>query len=303
MSNTPPDALYSIKTVSRLTGVNSATIRSWERRYGLMEPARAPNGRRAYSEADIRKLRQISDLVRSGHPIGEIAGLATELLQELQENSSPRPHSAARNPAYDKLMMAVSAGDTSRFRSVLGQTLNNLDPLEAVQDVIAPALREIGERWARGDVGIGLEHALSAITKQLLMSSINSMRWATGGPRIAIATPPNEQHELGALLAYYLASTFGAECTYMGPNMPVAALADAIASLNSQALVLSLIRERDDTDAIALLREISEQVPASTQIWLGAGRHASLRTELLPERITLFDSFEPFLVRLTALTK
>lgn len=299
----PEGALYSIKTVSRLTGVNSATIRSWERRYGLMAPARAPNGRRAYSDQDIRKLRLISDLVRSGHPIGEIAGMAMELLEELRESVSTRPQGVVRNPAYDKLMMAVATGNIAQFRTVIGQTLNNLEPLEAVQDVVAPVLREIGERWARGEVSVGLEHALSAITKQLLMSSLNTMRWATNGPNITIATPPGELHELGALLAHFLSSSCGANSTYLGPNMPVDALAASVTTLNAQVLVLSVIREHHDIDMAAGLHQIAEQVPASTEIWLGLGAHASLRAQNLPQRIAVFGTFEPFLTRLTALQR
>ena len=48
--------LYGIGAVSRLTGLTDHTIRVWERRYSAVVTARAPNGRRQYTEADVQKL-------------------------------------------------------------------------------------------------------------------------------------------------------------------------------------------------------------------------------------------------------
>ncbi len=34
------EGIYPIREVSRLTGVNAVTLRAWQRRYGLVQPAR-----------------------------------------------------------------------------------------------------------------------------------------------------------------------------------------------------------------------------------------------------------------------
>ena len=44
------EELYPIRTVSSLTGVNSITLRAWERRYGLIKPVRTPKGHRLYTQ-------------------------------------------------------------------------------------------------------------------------------------------------------------------------------------------------------------------------------------------------------------
>ncbi|MRR30597.1 MerR family DNA-binding transcriptional regulator, partial [bacterium] len=44
----PEDAKYNIKTVSQRTGVQTVTLRAWERRYKILEPTRAENGYRLY---------------------------------------------------------------------------------------------------------------------------------------------------------------------------------------------------------------------------------------------------------------
>lgn len=58
--NDPKDVpLYPIRTVCRLTGVNDKTLRAWEGRYGLIEPARTAGGHRLFSQEDVRRIREI----------------------------------------------------------------------------------------------------------------------------------------------------------------------------------------------------------------------------------------------------
>jgi hypothetical protein len=71
---------YRIGAVSRLTGVNPDTLRMWERRYGVVEPVRAPGGGREYSGDDVARLQLIKRLVDGGDAIGSIAGLDTGIL-------------------------------------------------------------------------------------------------------------------------------------------------------------------------------------------------------------------------------
>ncbi|WP_439789939.1 MerR family transcriptional regulator [Photobacterium leiognathi] len=62
--------LYSISEVSELTGVNSVTLRAWQRRYGLLVPQRTPKGHRLYTDNDIAKIRDILAWLDKGVSIG-----------------------------------------------------------------------------------------------------------------------------------------------------------------------------------------------------------------------------------------
>ena len=48
----------------RLTGLRPGTLRNWEERYGLLDPARTPGGTRLYSQEDVRRVREIQALLR-----------------------------------------------------------------------------------------------------------------------------------------------------------------------------------------------------------------------------------------------
>ena len=69
---------YSIRDLERLTGIKAHTIRIWEKRYGLIEPERTNTNIRAYCDAELKKLLNISILNRNGFKISKIASLSPE---------------------------------------------------------------------------------------------------------------------------------------------------------------------------------------------------------------------------------
>jgi MerR family transcriptional regulator/heat shock protein HspR len=58
-------AVFVISVAAELAGMHPQTLRIYERR-GLIEPYRTPGGTRRYSQADIDRLRLISDLTNRG---------------------------------------------------------------------------------------------------------------------------------------------------------------------------------------------------------------------------------------------
>lgn len=76
MSDTDDEpALFPIGTVSEQTGVNSVTLRAWERRYGLIVPKRTAKGHRLYSQQDIERVKQVLMLLEQGIPVGRVRDL------------------------------------------------------------------------------------------------------------------------------------------------------------------------------------------------------------------------------------
>ncbi|MDP2514978.1 MerR family transcriptional regulator [Photobacterium damselae subsp. piscicida] len=57
---------YAIGEVSDITGVNSVTLRAWQRRYGLIVPQRTPKGHRLYTHDDIANICQIVSWLKRG---------------------------------------------------------------------------------------------------------------------------------------------------------------------------------------------------------------------------------------------
>ena len=76
----------TLKAVSRRTGIPAATLRTWERRYGFLRPARSANGYRLYGEQEIAQVLQVKRLLEQGVRIGAA--------MEMVMGASHRPQAA-----------------------------------------------------------------------------------------------------------------------------------------------------------------------------------------------------------------
>lgn len=72
------DGGFRIAAVSSMTGIPVPTIRMWERRYGVVTPARSAGNGRLYSQADVDRLALLRAAVAAGHAIGTVALLSSE---------------------------------------------------------------------------------------------------------------------------------------------------------------------------------------------------------------------------------
>ncbi|MGB5177623.1 MAG: MerR family transcriptional regulator, partial [Gammaproteobacteria bacterium] len=75
----PAEGLLPIRTVSILTGVNSVTLRAWERRYGLIIPQRTPKGHRLYTNQDVERINRIVELLNQGISVGHVKPLLDQM--------------------------------------------------------------------------------------------------------------------------------------------------------------------------------------------------------------------------------
>lgn len=292
---------YRIGAVSTLTGVSPHALRVWERRYQSVTPQRTPGGDRLYSESDIERLRLIKQLIERGHSIGQIANLDAGELTDLIEKHAAPPAPPAATPASEVLevqevfLQALGDLDLERAERLLSRAAVALDPDSLIFDVLTPLLQQIGERWEAGQLRIAHEHAASAMLRNLLGALIRTYSVDSDAPVAVIASPSNELHEFGALLAAMIAVTSGWRVAYLGPNLPAEEIAFVVDARKARLLLLSLVL-RDQIERENELRRLDELIPLKTPIVAG-GHAAEEAREFLPRarRITDLREFGRYL--------
>lgn len=75
--------LHRSGAVARMLRMPVATLRVWERRYGVTQPALSASGQRLYSADDVRRLALLKQLSDLGHAIGSLAALPMSELQQV----------------------------------------------------------------------------------------------------------------------------------------------------------------------------------------------------------------------------
>lgn len=96
--------VYSIGAVSRLLGVPTHTLRTWQERYGLVVPERSAGGHRLYSRDQLEQLRFLTDQVATGISPGD----AHRLLRERMDDGRMMP---SDSPAGSSLLILLAEHD------------------------------------------------------------------------------------------------------------------------------------------------------------------------------------------------
>jgi DNA-binding transcriptional MerR regulator len=120
-------------TAARLAGVPVATLRVWERRYGVVAAPKTATGQRLYSGHDVQRLRLIKQLTERGHAIGTIASLALPELEALAAGELMAPGSSAKAvPARRAWVVGRAAAQRLQAAGAApGRVLEDLDQAEA----------------------------------------------------------------------------------------------------------------------------------------------------------------------------
>jgi hypothetical protein len=143
---------------------------------------------------------------------------------------------------------------------------------------VSPVLKEIGDRWAHKEFGVAHEHVASNLLRNLLSSLFRLYPPTEQAETIVLATPANERHEFGLLLAALIAATRGWRVVYLGADLPANEIAHAMRLTGARFLALSLIGDSPDIEKE--LEAIANHLPAGARVWIG-GDEALIRRDLI----------------------
>ncbi|MEN0037724.1 MAG: MerR family transcriptional regulator [Cellvibrio sp.] len=192
------DDSVPIREISRVTGVNTVTLRAWERRYGLLIPQRTTKGHRLYSRADIERVKEIQLWLGRGLAISKVKAL---LADEQRGNEIP-----AIDSIWIQLAQQIQAAITAFNRNQLERLIEDtfaLYPVEMIADfLLAPLLQEL-----QGDEpGKPARRAFfNTVIQEYIHASQSRQRQAARGEKILVlAVSEGEGQILSHVLNYGL---------------------------------------------------------------------------------------------------
>lgn len=167
-----------IREISRLTGVNSVTLRAWERRYGLIKPLRTNKGHRLYSRDDVELIKTIQGWLARGLAIGKVS--------ELLESGLLSQNTDIENiwQSYLSELLAIMAELNFGKLDAFFNQLFSVYPAALIADqLISPVLDNLNQE----SFGNGVKKAIliNRLSEYLLMLT-QRQRQQAKGKRIAI---------------------------------------------------------------------------------------------------------------------
>ena len=196
-------------------GVHYQTAYLWVRQGSL--PARKLGRGYEVQDADVAAL---AERRRRGRPPGHRIGVRDWPAQA------------------DQLYAAIVAGEETHARHWLDRLAAGVSVIDLCEQVIAPALRRIGDDWASGRVTIAAEHRASAICERLIAAHAGQPGGRPRG-RAVVATPPGERHGLPALMAAACLREDRWLVHHLATDLPVAEVTRLAAAVDADLVVFS----------------------------------------------------------------
>ena len=244
--------LLRIGELSRRVDVPVASLRAWETRYGLLSPDRTKGGFRLYGPDDVARVLAMRANLERGLSAAEAARQA---LSESHEGTTPLFAEVG-----DELHAALSRFDETSAQAVLDRLFGSLSVDAALREVVVPCLRELGERWRRGEISIAQEHFASNVIRGRLMALARG--WGRGSGRLAVlACAEDEQHDLPLVLFGVLLRTYGWRIAYLGADTPLPSLVQAVRELHPSVVVVSGTTRGSLDGQSAGLQEVAVHAP------------------------------------------
>lgn len=286
----------SIGALSKATGVPVETLRTWERRYGFPVANRTESGHRRYTFDTLRRLQLVTEALAQGHRPSEAltADDATlHLLIGPAARSVPAARPSPEGPPPAEVDMEawferVQGFESRAFERELRGAWNALGARAFVLRCVGPFLRELGERWASGALGVRHEHFASERLREFLTAQWRPISDAATGPSFVLAVPAGERHVLGLHLVATILTLAGGRVVFLGADTPAGEIGKAAAFHAAEAVLLSVAEGADPARMLHEQAAIREAVPAQIPV-LAGGRGLTECVEGVTEMPELSD--------------
>lgn len=230
---------YRIQIAAELCGVLPATLRAWERRYGVPVPRRTASAYRLYSADDVELVRRMRELVETGVSPAEAARTVLASAAPIAANDTAPSGGDGLDLARSRLIAATQRYDASAIDAELTRLTMLLDAQSLYEKVLGPVIVDIGQRWHEGSISVAQEHLLSERIESTLRAALRTLE-RPDGPVALLACVEAESHVLGLLGAALRFSSSGARVVMLGAVTPPSAIADAVATMSPRVVGLSV---------------------------------------------------------------
>ena len=261
---------YSVAQVEALTGIKAHTLRIWERRYDFLEPARTPTNIRYYSGEQLKKLLNFGILVRNGYRVSKLNKMPSEQVFEEVAKVLANPDSQSSDEMKG-LTLSMLEMNEEDFDDIFERQVIRKGFFRTITETIYPFLQYVGVLWTSNKAMIAQEHFISNLIRQKLIAAIERLSIPQkDAPSIVFFLLEGEEHEIGLLLASFVAKEMGWNIYYLGLGVPIPNIKKVIDMAQPQLLMTMFVTPKvkklnSQIDAILDGNEVSFMLSGSAE--------------------------------------
>lgn len=306
----PSEPGLTVAAVARRIGIAPATLRTWDRRYGLGPTVHQAGTHRRYSAIDVARIDLMRKLMINGVLPSEAArsalsqevtpadvsgneldpNLTVEAVQEVPDNVIALNGSKAYIRSLNR---ASSNLDASGCDQVISNSVQSHGVVWTWEQVLQPVLVSLGQKWAETGQGVEQEHLLA----ESIIGQFRNMATQVTEPEntrpVLLACAPYELHTIPIFAIAAALAEQNIASRILGARMPAEALANAVKKLGPSAIVVW--SQTPGTADVSIWDSIAPMRPGHLRICVGPGWQTAL-----PEDVTKPKDFTSALVALAA---
>ncbi|MEI6648023.1 MAG: MerR family transcriptional regulator [Actinomycetes bacterium] len=245
----------TVAAVARKLGVAPATLRTWDRRYGLGPSEHQMGQHRRYNAVDVARLTLMRKLVISGLPAASAAEAAlrvssTAVVQEIFEEVTS-PATLAGKVSVEQLLAAARSFDEAFMELAIRKSVQDFGVIATWDELLAPVLTHIGNEWQRLGTGIEVEHLLTELIKRVLSEGVSRLGVPINQRPVLLACVGEEIHSLPLRALEAALAERQIDSRFMGARTPQIAINEFVRRCAPPAIFLwAQIESNGDTSFI-----------------------------------------------------
>ncbi len=279
---------FNIRDIENLTGIKAHTLRTWEKRYGILMPLNTPGKHRMYDNNDLKQILRISTLYHSGYKISKIALMS---LDEMAINTLHLEKKTNFEVFINRFIEFTVDMNEEEFKKLFSELREAIDEKDLYLHIIFPLLYRIGNLWMIGNLLPVQEHFASNLIRTILIKSIDSINYKSKHKtkKVLLFCPENEYHELPLLFLHFVFKQQGTPVIYLGPNTRLDTLAYTLEKLQPTHAFAYLITNFAELDIDIYLKSLSQLTPKCKLFCGGPGFKDATP---IPGKTIIFKNFE-----------
>lgn len=215
------------KEVARLCRVSDATVKRWEDA-GFLRSERTSGKHRRFRADEVARFQREQGL---GQKI-------THGDQSVKTTMARRKNLAGATSTLFDLLTAGCEEEAANH--LIGAYLQGTPLTEIFDEMLSPALRQVGELWYQGELSVAQEHLASRAAHYAVHKLRTSLPLPEPKNKFAFcAAFEGDQHELPSYLAQVTIENEGWEVANFGANTPFFSLNDEIQQYMPQVICIS----------------------------------------------------------------
>lgn len=202
--------------------------------------------------------------------------------EECAHGRPGRPEKGRYEQEIGQYLDSLLRSDTKGAMALVAEYINAGLPLgDICVDIIAEAMRRVGDLWHGHRISVDMEHYCTSVT-QMALSQLYPLIFGQKrrGKRVLVACVGSELHEIGARMVADLFEYHGWDSIYLGAAVPVEAIKLAVGEHRPDLVALSVTMPQHLPHCREAVKQLREQDPgikiavggnafSGTEIWAG----------------------------------